>query len=63
MATSHGQSLYCCLMGNPLSSLGEALKRMNSIKIGRDVNKWYNLVSHMCRDMAAIEISYNISWT
>ena len=29
MDISHGQSLYCSFMGTSLSSLGEALKRMN----------------------------------
>ena len=34
MAISHGQSLHCSFMENTLSSLGEALKRINSDKLG-----------------------------
>ena len=36
MAINHGQSLHCSVMGNSLSSLGEALKRMNSTKYVRN---------------------------
>jgi hypothetical protein len=51
MAISHGHSLHCSFMWNSLSSLREALKRMNSIKFGRDVtcqimHKWCNLVTY-----------------
>ena len=38
MAINHGQSLHCSVMGNSLSSLGEALKRMNSTKYVRDAH-------------------------
>jgi hypothetical protein len=34
MAIGHCQSLHCSFMGNLLSSLGEALKTMHSIKFG-----------------------------
>jgi hypothetical protein len=36
-AISYGRSLHCSFLGNALSSLGEALTRMNSIKFGRYV--------------------------
>jgi len=37
MAISHSQSLHCSFMENSLSSIGEALKTINSIKFGRDI--------------------------
>ena len=69
MAISHGQSIHCSFMGNSLSSLGEALKRMDSIKFGSDatcqiMHKLYNLDTSVYTDMAAkasIEMSDNFS--
>ena len=56
-------------MGNSLSSLGEALKGMDSIKFGSDatcqiMHKLYNLDTSVYTDMAAkasIEMSDNFS--
>jgi hypothetical protein len=69
-AISYGRSLHCSFLGNALSSLGEALTRMNSIKFGRYVtsqimHKWY-FATNVYTDMAAkasIETSDNFSWT
>ena len=53
MTTSYGQSLHCSFMGNSLSSLGEALKRMNSIKI------WQRCYLSDHAQMMELEISDN----
>jgi len=58
MAIRYGQSLHCSFVGNSLSSLGEALKIMNSIKFDKDVacqfmHKRCNLVTNVSTDMTA----------
>jgi hypothetical protein len=53
MTTSYGQSLHCSFMGNSLSSRGEALKRMNSIKI------WQRCYLSDHAQMMQLEISDN----